>query len=194
MSDGTPPPYRSGLATGAGVVLLAGLVLAIADVLHTGGAALAVLGLWSLLTLPVAIGAGLVLAAGNATWGAGWLRGFFRRLREDAPLDRAVASVLVSAAIVGGVLAIIVSKLAIGLVADVQRKNVGALLLGVVVVAIVPVLALAALPLHRAARRVTAVIPAIGPLSRVIVLLVAAVGGVVLGSHARATTTTEERA
>lgn len=175
MSDGTPPPYRSGLATGAGVVLIAGLILAIADVLHTGGAALAVLGLWSLLTLPVAIGAGLVLAAGNATWGAGWLRGLFRRLREDAALDRTIASVLIAAAVVGGALAIVVSKLAIGLVADVQRKNVGALLLGVVVVAIVPVLALAALPLHRAARRVTAVIPAIGPLSRVIVLLVAAV-------------------
>ena len=75
MSEGAPPPYRSGLATGVGVVLLAGLVLAIADVVHTGGAPLQVLGLWSLLALPIAIGAGLVLAAGNATWGHGWVRG-----------------------------------------------------------------------------------------------------------------------
>lgn len=184
MSDGNPPPYRSGLATGAGVVLLAGLVLAIADVVHTRGAALPVLGLWSLLTLPIAIGAGLVLGAGNATWGAGWVRGMFRRLREDAALDRSVAAVLIAAAVIGGVMAILVSKLAIGLVADVQRKNVGALLLGVVVVGIVPVLALATIPLHRAARRVTVVIPAIGPLSRVIVLLVAAVGvGVAAGLY-----------
>jgi arylsulfatase A-like enzyme len=172
------------MATGAGVVLLAGLVLGIADVVHTGGAALPVLGLWSLLTLPVAIGVGLVVAAGNATWGAGWLRGLFRRLREDAALDRAVAAILISAAVVGGVMAIVVSKLAIGLVADVQRKNVGALLLGVVVVGIVPVLALAAIPLHRVTRRVTVAIPAIGPLSRVIVLLVAAVGlGVAAGLY-----------
>jgi arylsulfatase A-like enzyme len=174
MSDGSPPPYRSGLATGVGVVLIAGLVLGIADVLHTGGAALPVLGLWSLVCLPIAIGTGLVLAAGNATWGAGWVRGLFRRLREDAALDRTVASALIAAAVVGGVMALLVSKLAIGLVADVQRKSIGALLLGIVVVAIVPVLALAALPVQRVARHLTAVIPAIGPLSRVIVLCVAA--------------------
>ena len=40
----SPTPYRSGLATGVGIVLLAGLVLAIADVVHTGGAPLQVLG------------------------------------------------------------------------------------------------------------------------------------------------------
>jgi arylsulfatase A-like enzyme len=172
------------MATGAGVVLLAGLVLGIVDVVHTGGAALPVLGLWALLTLPVAIGAGLVLAAGNATWGSTWLRRLFRKLREDAALDRAVAAILISAAVIGGVTAILVSKLAIGLVADVQRKNVGALLLGVAVVGVLPVLALAAIPLHRVARRVTVVIPAIGPLSRVIVLLVAAVGvGVAAGLY-----------
>ena len=45
----SPTPYRSGLATGVGVVLLAGLVLAIVDVVHTGGAPLQVLGLWALL-------------------------------------------------------------------------------------------------------------------------------------------------
>lgn len=180
MPDGAPPPYRSGLATGAGVVLLAALVLGIADVLHTGGAALAVLGLWAIVALPMAIGAGLVLGAGNASWGPGWVRGFFRRLRADAALDRAVAAILIAAAVVGGVLAIVVSKLAMGLVADVQRKSVGALLLGVLVIAIVPVMALAALPVFRAARRVTGVIPAIGPLSRVIVLVVAAVGVIVL--------------
>src|SRR5262249_31042718 len=138
MSEGNPPPYRSGMATGVGIVLLAGLVLAIADVVHTGGATMQVLGLWSLLTLPIAIGAGLVLAGGNATWGHGWVRGLFRRLRAEPDLDRAVAGVLISAAVLGGILALGVGKLAVGLVGDVQRKSVGGLLLGVIVVALVP--------------------------------------------------------
>ena len=177
MSDGSPPPYRSGMATGLGVVLPAGLVLGLADVVHSGGGvapAPALLGLWSLLALPMAIGIGLVLGAGNATWGPGWVRGTFRRLRDDAELDRAIAAVLIAAAIVGGVLVLGVGKLAMGLVADVQRKAVGARLLGVVVVALLPVLALAALPLYRAARRVTEIIPALGPISRVVLLVVAA--------------------
>ncbi|HEU4614284.1 MAG TPA: sulfatase-like hydrolase/transferase, partial [Kofleriaceae bacterium] len=160
------------MATGLGVVLSAGLVLAIADVIHTGGAPLQVLALWSLLALPPALGAGLVLAAGNATWGAGWVRRVFARLRDDAALDRAVAAVLIAAVVLAGILILGVAKLSVGLVGDVQRKSVGGLLLGVVVVAMIPVLALGALPLMRVTRRITALIPAIGPVSRVVLLLV----------------------
>lgn len=171
-------PYRSGMATGLGVVLNAGLVLAIADAAHTGGGVgfvPALLALWAIIALPVALGVGVVLGAGNATWGAGWLRGMFRRLRDDAELDRSVAAILIAAAIVGGLLALVISKLAIGLVADVQRKAIGALLLGVVAVGVIPVLALAMLPLYRGARRVMAIVPAVGPLSRVVALVVAVV-------------------
>ncbi len=49
------------MAAGLGVVLLSGLILGIADVLHAGGGfgfAPALLGLWALITLPIAIGAG----------------------------------------------------------------------------------------------------------------------------------------
>jgi hypothetical protein len=42
-------------------VLLAGLVLGLADVVHTGGAALPVLALWALITAPLALAAGAVL-------------------------------------------------------------------------------------------------------------------------------------
>jgi choline-sulfatase len=175
MSEGNPPPYRSGLATGVGVLLLAGLVLAIADVAHTGGAPLQVLALWSLLVLPPAIGAGFVLAGGNAAWGVGWVRRLFARLRDDADFDRTVAAILISAAVLAGVLILGVAKLSVGLVGDVQRKSVGGLLLGVVVVALVPILALGAIPLHRVTRRIAAVIPALGPISRVVLLLVAGV-------------------
>ncbi len=179
MSDGSPPPYRSGLASGAGVVLLAGAILATADFVHAGGGGLALFGLWAILALPIAIGAGLVLAAGNATWGAAWVRATFRRLRADSDLDRAVTAILIAAAVLGAVLAFGVAKLAVGLVGDVQRKGVGALLLGVVVVGLLPVLALGALPLYRVTRQIAGMIPAIGPLSRVVLLVVAAAGATV---------------
>src|SRR5690242_9575993 len=110
MSDGNRPLYRSGLATGIGVVLLAGLVLALIDVIHTGGAPMQVLALWSLLALPPAIGAGVVLAGGNATWGPGWVKKLFGRLREDAELDRNVAGILIAAAVLAGVLVLGVAK------------------------------------------------------------------------------------
>lgn len=149
MADGTPPPYRSGLATGVGLFLIAGAVLAVVDVAHAHGGGLALLGLWALVSLPLAIGTGLVLAGGNATWGPGWVRGVFRRLRDDRDLDIAVSAVLVAAVIVAGVLALGVAKLSVGLVGNVQRKGVGGLLLGVVVVVLVPILALGTVPLDR---------------------------------------------
>lgn len=172
-----PPPYRSGMATGLGVVLLAGLVLGAVDVVHTGGGVGPVaplLALWSVIALPVAVPIGLVVGAGNATWGAGWVRRGFRRLRDDAALDRAIAAGLIAAAVIGGVFALVVARAALGLVGEVQRKSVGALLLGVAVVGALPVLALAALPVWRAARRIAGLIPAIGPMSRVVLLTVGA--------------------
>lgn len=177
MLSATPPPYRSGFATGVGVILIAGLVLAIGDVVHTGGGigpVAPLVALWALIALPIAVGVGLVLGAGNATWGDRWVRRGFRRLREDAALDRAVSAGLIAAAVLGGVLALGIAKLSVGLVGEVQRKSVGGLLLGVVVVGAVPLLALCALPLFRVARHLTVLIPAIGPISRVVVLVTAA--------------------
>jgi len=163
------------MATGLGVVLAAGLGLAIVDIAHAGGGFVSLLGLWALYALPFAIAVGVVLGAGNAQWGPGWVRGVFRRLREDPALDKSVAALLIAGALIAGVLALLVAKLSLGLVGDVNRKSTGALLLGVVVVGAVPVLALGALPLYRMLRRVTAVVPSFGPLSRVVLLLVGAV-------------------
>lgn len=154
MTD-SPHPYRSGLATGLGVVLLAGLVLGLVDIVHTGGGvgfAPALLGLWSLIALPFALFVGLVLGAGNAQWGAGWIRRGFARLGEDTELDRSVYSMMYTVVVLLGILAIAIAILSLGLVANVQRKPVGALLLGGAVVGILPLFALAAIPLYRGVR------------------------------------------
>lgn len=162
------------MATGLGVVLAAGLVLAIADIAHAGGGFVPLLGLWALYSLPIAVAVGVVLGAGNAQWGVGWLRGLFRKLRDDAELDKSVAAILIAAALIGGVLALVVAKLSLGLVGDVSRKSTGALLVGVATVAAIPVLALGALPLYRLMRKGMSVVPSLGPLSRVVVLVVGA--------------------
>ena len=65
-------------------------MLGLADVVHTGGGLGPVppmLALWSLIALPVAVGVGLVLGAGNATWGEGWVRALLRGFIVDP--DRA---------------------------------------------------------------------------------------------------------
>jgi arylsulfatase A-like enzyme len=175
------------MTTGLGVVLLAGLVLAAGDVVHTGGGfgpLPPLVALWVVIALPIALAVALVLGAGNATWGDGWVRGVFRRLRDDPELDRAASAGLIAAALVGGVAVIGVGKLAVGLVGDVQRKSVGGLLLGVVVVGALPLLALGALPIYRVVRRITVVIPAIGPVSRVVLLVAgAAASGTAAGLY-----------
>ncbi|HSS03239.1 MAG TPA: sulfatase-like hydrolase/transferase [Kofleriaceae bacterium] len=175
------------MATALGVVLLAGLVLALADIAHTGGGAGPVgplLALWAIISVPIALGVGLVLGAGNATWGDRWVRRLFARLRDDDDLDRAVSAILIAAAVLGGVLALAIAKLSVGLVGEVQRKAVGGLLLGVLVVGVLPLLAIGALPVFRAARRFTALIPAVGPISRVVLLVVlAVVAGAAAGLH-----------
>ena len=173
--------WGAGLAAGAGTVLAAALVVAIADLVHAGGGGLALIGVWALIALPLALVIGAVLGAGNATWGPGWVRGLVRRLREDPALDRAVAGILIAAVLVGGVMAFGVSKLAMKLVANVNRKEVGALLLGVVVVGLVPLFAILVLPVYRVTRWIAHAIPTIGPLSRVVTLVI---GAIVAGTAA----------
>ncbi len=164
-------PYAVGMATGLGVVLAAALVLAIIDIVHAGGAALPILALWSLLALPFAIGAGIVLGAGNAQWGTGFIRRGFRALKEDDELDRRAVAMLLA----GGVVAVLVIGLvtmgSLTLVGDVQRKSIGALLLGVVVVVALPVLALIGLPAFRAARQVAKVLPSPKVTSRLVAIV-----------------------
>lgn len=211
-------PYRSGMVTGIGVALISALILAVVDVVHTGGAPLAVLATWAVIALPIAIGLGAVLAAGNAMWGPRWIVGFFKRLSTDRELDHKVAAIMISGGLLAGVLILVIAKASMGLVGDVQRKAIGALLLGAVVVAIIPVLALGAIPLYKLVRLAVAVkdvvffavalvvlaasifvlgkiagvgvfalavaikLPAIGPIPRVLMLVVGAIAAAIFGA------------
>ena len=178
------------MATGLGVMLLAGFALAIGDAIHTGDGALAVFGLWAIVALASGLGMGIVLAGGNGLWGVGWVRRLFRKLHDEPDFDRQVVTILITAAAMGGVLAVVVAKLSIALVGEVVLKEVGALLLGVAVVATIPVLALGALPIYKLVRWLGRFDPignrSIGPLSRVVVLILgmavalAGVGGFIV--------------
>ncbi len=171
MSDSPDRPYVSGFAAGTGVVLVAGLVIGLVDVVQTGGgagAALALLALWALITLPIALAAGLILGAGNATWGTGWIDRGAARLRDEPELDRAGSAALIAATVMAGIFILVVSKLSVGLVGNVERKSIGGLLLGGVVLALIPVLALGSLPLYRVARILTGLILKLDGLWRVL--------------------------
>ena len=206
------------MATGVGVTLISALLLAVVDVVHSGGAALAVLATWAVVALPIAIGLGAVLAAGNAMWGPRWIAGFFKKLSTDRELDHKIAAIMISAAVLSGVLILVIAKASMGLVGDVQRKAIGALLLGAVIVAILPILALAAIPLYKLIRLVGGAkdivvfpaalallaisilllgkvaglgvfalavaikVPALGPIPRVLILAVGAVGSMIFAA------------
>lgn len=177
MFEASPRPYRSGLAAGVGAVLSAGVILAVIDCIHARGGGLALVGLWALLALPLGVGVGLVVGAGNATWGPAWIRRGYRRLCSDSELDRAVAAALLSAAVMAAVFVVAIAGLAVVLVGSVQRQAVGALLLGVAAVALLPGFAIAALPIFRIARVAVLIVPKWGPLSRTLVLTLVASAG-----------------
>jgi arylsulfatase A-like enzyme len=171
-------PYRAGLRLGVGAGLGAALILGGVDVALAAGKAdglgfaPAVLALWGVLGLLVGLGIGVIAGAINATWGDEAIRRGVAQLRADREHDVTYAAALLAGALALVVLALVVSRLAVPLVAGVQRQAVGALLLGVLVAAVVPVLALVALPLFRATRAFTSRLPALGTTPRTVGLLV----------------------
>jgi choline-sulfatase len=181
-------PYRDGIAAGVGSGLAAGLLVGLVDVVLTLGApggagfAPALIALWLVPGLLLGLGAGLVGAAVKATWGDGAIGAALARLRRDRQLDIEAAGVVLAAAVAGLVLIAVVAVAAGVLVAGVQRKGVGQLLLGVAVVAALPAVAALALPAYRVTRRIAVAVPRLGPIPRLLVLVVgAALAVVVLG-------------
>jgi arylsulfatase A-like enzyme len=186
-------PYRAALAAAVGAALLAGLAVALLDTIATargapagagfGSILLLQLGLYALPVLFLGVMAGVVAGSIGATFGPGALGRLVERLRYDRELDRNLVAGMIAAGILLAVWAAVVAFLSLKLVAGVERKSVGALLLGAVVVAGIPLLVAAWLPLYRMARAPARAVPAIGPLPASIVLIIVAGGVAALGLY-----------
>ena len=169
-------PYLHGLVRCLGATLFAGLLLGLLDVAMTFGHARGagfiapLLALWAVPALLIGIGLGIVGGALDATWGVNALGRARQHLRDNAGFDRALTSAVLAAAVILAILALVISKLAVPLVANVSRHETGGLLLGVIVIALVPMLALAGRPVARITRKFVGIVPPIGPLPRVLVL------------------------
>lgn len=174
-----PPRLRDGLLAGAGCALVAGLLLALVDVLLAargpagGGVAVTVLGLWSVPTLGLAavaaaVGAGFTSAFGARPWA---------RLRERPGLDAGIAGALLAAVLLLLVLSVATKIAATFLIVKTERKPAGAAMLGGVAVVMMVGLAAIALPLQRLFAAAAARLPVVAGLPRT---ATAAIAGVVV--------------
>lgn len=173
------------MSAALGAALGAGLLVVLIDVLLTrsragdGGVALAAItaGLYALPVLLFGLAAGVVAGALGATCGPGGLARAYRRLGRDRDLDRQVTGALLATAVLALVLIMATRTLAMILVAGVERKSTGAMLLGLVVLVLVPVLALLGLPVYRLTRRIAGMVPRLGPVPASLSMLLAGLLG-----------------
>lgn len=99
-----------------GLVLTAGLLVGIGDAVLVGdsSAVLAVLGLWSIVSVVLAGVTTVVLVATDALWSYGWIRRALEKLRADRSLDRRVC-----AGLLAGVVSVATGAVVLGRAADV---------------------------------------------------------------------------
>ena len=189
-ASGSSCGYGDALSASVGSALLAATVVGGVDLGVTLGGA----GDWSgaqgalfaAVTLALYLGAGLVigLAEGVVFGAIGATHpgaGAYRRLVLDRARDREATGALLAFLVTAAVYAGVVSALAMRLVAQPERKAVGALLLGGAAAALVPLAVLGGYPVFRLTRRLAALVPRLGALPRTVL---AAVAIVVLGALA----------
>lgn len=181
-NDADSTVYRDSLAAALAAALAVGLILALIDIMVTSGRGPSgaelltlTLGLYALPSLCLGLFVGAVVGAWRATFGAGALGRVGRKLGSDRQLDIEVTAGLIASAVMALVFVGVCSVLAVGLVGNVERKGTGALLLGVMLLATLSVLALAGLPVYRAARKLAHLVPRLGPLPAAVSLCVLAV-------------------
>jgi hypothetical protein len=177
MSEEDPAPsarpWRDGLAAGVGATLLAALIVALIDASAAGfGTLPVVLGLWAPLALGLGLVIGVVVAGFRASFGDRALGAALRRLSNERERDLAVTGAVLAAGLIAIFMIVFIGAAAKALVVNVQRQATGAGLLGVVVVAALPLIATLAFPLYRATRWVAWLVPRIRPIPRVVVLVV----------------------
>lgn len=172
--------YGDHLAATVVASLVAGLVCALIDA-GGGNIAALCLGLYAGPCLLAGVWFGLVSGAWRATFGDAALRRGMRRLRERSEMDRSATGAVIAAGILSVVFIGIVAVGSLVLVGSVERKSIGALLLGGVALAAIPAVAILGLPVFRVGRLIAKVVPAIGPFPAAVVLIVAGVGVATLG-------------
>jgi arylsulfatase A-like enzyme len=188
MPEPSPPPlapWTGGLTAGLGAALITGVVVAVIDAAGAGAGTLpALLAMWAPPTLVIGLLIGVTIAGFRATFGDGALGAAMARLRRDPALDRALTGAVLASAVVGLLLVALVAVAAAALVANVERKDTGARLLGVVVVAAVPLVAALGFPIYRGTRWLARGVPSVGRLPRVAVLVVGAIAAIgALGAY-----------
>lgn len=183
-------PYRGAFGATLSSALIAGVVAGVADVVLTlGGAeglrsgdsyrfATVAISLYAFAALFVGAIEGLIAGAIRATYPEGAIASAWRRMADDPALDRRVAATILAGAGAAALYAGGVAVLGMRLVADVERKAVGALLLGVAAVGVLPLFALATYPFYRVTRLVARGIPRLGPLPATVVLALLSLGAV----------------
>ncbi len=188
VESGVTRPYRTAFAGAIGSALVAGLIVGAADVIltlrSTGAPGSGDLVRFAALALGLYLGAallaglieGVVCGAFWATHPRGGVRALWRRLADDPDLDRRVAGWILAAFAAGGVYALTVAMLGMRLIAQVERKSVGALIVGVAALGLLPIFALLAYPCYRVTRWLGKALPRLGAVPATGVLLLLAVG------------------
>ncbi len=187
-----PGPYEKAVPAGVASALLAAMVVAGVDIAWTLASASEVTArqalLFAAIALALALAAGAVVGAIEGVIGgavrATHPRGLVARLREDHDADRAATGALLAALVAGALYAVVVAGLAMRLVAAVERKGVGALLLGAAAAAALPFVWLAAYPIYRVTRRLAGAVPRVGRVPRALVAATVVVLVAVAGAAA----------
>ncbi|MCG8418275.1 MAG: sulfatase-like hydrolase/transferase [Proteobacteria bacterium] len=178
------PAFSNSLAPALGAALATGAILALADVAMalvrggSGGLELVMItgGLYAVPALAVGLLGGIVAGGFRATHGRGALSRLIRRMVDDRAFDRAVTGGLLAAVLVTLLFVLAAATAAMVLVAEVQRKQAGALLMGLSLACALPLIAAMGWPIYRITRVVAGLVPRIGPIPR---SGVAAVGSLV---------------
>jgi arylsulfatase A-like enzyme len=182
------PMYLRALAATLGAALATAVVLPALELLWAmrGASGLAggrgsflaiAAGLYALPLLALGLCAGLVAGAWRATFGAGALARLWRRLRDDADTDRTAAAGMLAGVAVALLFAALAAVAALALVGAVERKAVGAVLLAIVLLGLIPTLAPLSLPVYRLTRIAVRVVPRPGGLPITATLIAAGVLG-----------------
>lgn len=135
-----------------------------------------ILALYAVPAVAMGLAATAICGAARRTWGDRYLGRAVAALRADRELDRKAIAGVLAAAVGSGIFVLATARASLVLVGSVQRKGAGALLLGMVAVALLALAAAASLPAYRITRRIARVVPRLGPVPGVLVLLLAALG------------------